>query len=277
MRKLLSANFSRLRKDLIFWIVMIGTTAGSVFLSYLNYQNSLRYTSDPVYVEDVLFNLFPMIAFVCAAFISLHLGTEFDENTIRNKLIVGHTRTEIYFANYLTCMAASLAFLLTILLFSGVTGYLFFKEFLTDGREVAFLILCCVLCTMVFSAISVGITMSIHKKAISVVAATLFMLGILYLASYMEGALSEAEMVYDGVTITMEGVQFGDLVPNPAYVSGSTRTVMEFLYDLLPTGQAIQLNNMDYERCMRWPWLSVLMLAVSTVLCYLPFRRRDIR
>lgn len=277
MSKLLSANFSRLRKDIVFWIAMLGMTVGSVIFSYLNYQTSLQYASDPVFVEDVLFNLFPMIAFVCAAFISLHLGTEFDENTIRNKLIVGHTRTEIFFASYLTCMAASLLLLFGILIFSGVTGYVFSKAFLLEKTQLAFLILCCILCTMVFSAICVGIAMNIQKKAIALVATTLFLLGILSLASYMEGALLEAEMTYDGVTITMDGVQFGDLIPNPAYVGGTTRKVMEFIYDLLPTGQVIQLNNMSFDRCLRWPWLSAIMLAVSTVLGYLPFCKRDIR
>lgn len=277
MRKLLSANFSRLRKDKIFWIAVLCMTVGSVFFSCLNYQTSMRYDSDPMYVEDVLFNLFPMIAFVCVGFIALHLGTEFDENTIRNKLIVGYTRTEIYFADYLACMAASLALLFAILLFSGVAGYIFFRAFLMDWSQLAFLILCCILCTMVFSAIGVGIAMNIHKKAISVVVALLFMLGLLYLASYMEGALLEAEMVYDGITITMDGVQYGDLIPNPAYVGGTTRTVMEFIYDMLPTGQAIQINNMSFDRCLRWPLLSVLMLVVATVAGYMPFRKKGIR
>lgn len=277
MTKLISANVSRLRKDIVFWLAMFGMTAGSVIFSYLNYQTSLRYISDPIYVEDVLFNLFPMIAFVCAAFISLHLGTEFDENTIRNKLIVGHTRTEIFFANYLTCMAASLLLLFGILIFSGVTGYYFFKVFMLEKTQLVFLILCCILCTMVFSAICVGFAMNIHKKAISVVAAGIFMLCILYLASYMEGALLEAEMTYDSVTTTMDGVQYGDLVPNPAYVGGTARKVMEFIYDMLPTGQAIQMNNMSFERCLRWPWLSAVTLTIATVLGYLPFRRRDIK
>lgn len=93
----------------------------------------------------------------------------------------------------------------------------------------------------------------------------------------MESALLEAEMTYDNITITMDGVQYGDLIPNPAYVGGTARKVMEFVYDMLPTGQAIQLNNMDFERCLRWPWLSAIVLAVSTVLGYLPFRKRDVK
>lgn len=277
MRKLLAANFSRLWKDTIFWLAMLCMTAGSVFFSYMNYQTSLRYDSDPIYVEDVLFNLFPMIAFVCAGFISLYLGTEFDENTIRNKLIVGHTRTEVFFSNYLTCMVASLELLFGILIFSGVTGYIFIKEFMMDWTQLAFLILCCILCTMVFSAICVGFAMNIHKKAISVVVTTLFMFGILFAASYIEGALMEAEMIYDFAVITMDGVQFGDLIENPAYVGGTARTVMEFIYDMLPTGQAIQLNNMTFDRCLRWPWLSAIMLILTTAAGYLPFRKRDVK
>ena len=277
MTKLLSANFTRLKKDTVFWLVMLCMAAGAVFFSYMNYQTSLRYDSDTRYVEEVLFNLLPMIAFVCAGFISLYLGTEFDDNTIRNKLVVGHTRTEVFCANYLTCMAASIALLLVILIFSGVTGYLLFKEFMMAWTELAYLCLCCILVTMVFSAISVTFAMNIHKKAICIVVAAVFMLVILYLASYMESVLSEPEMVYDGVTITMDGVQFGDLIENPAYVGDTTRKVLEWIYDMLPTGQAIQLNNMEFERCLRWPWLSVMMLAVATVSGYLPFRKRDIR
>lgn len=277
MRKLLSACFFRLRKDKTFWVAALSLAVCAVFFSYLNYQTSMRYDSDPLYVEDVLFNLFPMIAFVCAGFISLFLGTEFDENTIRNKLVVGHTRTQIYFANYLICMVVSLVLLFAILIFSGIAGYIFFRAFMMEWTELAFLILCCVLCTMVFSAISVSFAMNIHKKAFAIVAAVLFMFAILFAASYIEGALAEEEMVYDGVTITMDGVQFGDLVENPAYVKGSTRTIMEFIYDMLPTGQAIQINNMDFDRCLRWPVLSIIMLFAATFAGYLPFRKRDIR
>lgn len=278
MRKLLAANSARLKKDKIFWLSLICLSAASVFFSFLSYQTSMRFDYiSSYYDEDLLFNLLPMIPFVCAMFISLHLGTEFDENTIRNKLIVGHTRTEIYFANYLTCMFASLILLAAILLFSGVTGYIFFKEFLMGWTQIAFLILCCILITMVFSAICVGFAMSIHKKAGAVVVTILFMLGILYLASYMEGALLEGEMIYDGVTITMDGVQLGDLIENLNYVSGTARKVMEFFFDMLPTGQAIQMNNMSFDRCLRWPWLSVITLVITTFTGYLPFRKRDIR
>ena len=276
MRKLLSANFSRLWKDKIFLIAMVAVTVVSVIFSYLNFQTSIS-SEEPAYVENVLLNMFPVIAFVCVGFIAMFIGTEFDENTIRNKLIVGHTRTEIYFANYLVCMVASLLLLLGILLFSGITGYFLLKTFMLEWRQLAFLILCCILCTMVFSAICVGIVMNISKKAISLLIGLLLMFGLMMLTNYFEHSLAEGEMVYERVTMTAEGVQLGDLVPNPAYVGGTARKVMEFFFDLLPTGQATQINNMSFDRCTRWPALSIIALSFVTLAGYLPFRRKDVR
>ena len=73
---------------------------------------------------------------VSAVLIVLYLGTEFDENTVRNKLSVGHTRKEIYYANYLTCITFSLSLLLICLLSSGVAGYIFRQMYDRSGFEV---------------------------------------------------------------------------------------------------------------------------------------------
>lgn len=277
MRKLLSANFSRLWKNKIFWLAVAYMSLGSVFFSYLNYINSMKYSNNQIYVEDLLFNLLPMLSFVCVFFISLYLGTEFDDNTIRNKIIVGHTRTHVFFAEYVTCMVASILLAAAMLLFSGVSGYVFFHEFLLDWKTLTYMVLCSILLAAVFSAMCVGIGMNIHSKASSVVASLLFMFAILFLASYCGNALSAEPQTYSYVAVTVDGVQFCDLIDNPEYVSGFKRTVYQFIYDLLPTGQSIQLNNMEFENAARWPVLSAVMLAVSTAAGFIPFRKRDIR
>ncbi len=277
MHKLLSAFFSRLKKDVIFWVVLVVYSVLSLVSCLLTYQSSIQYPSDPVYVEDVLFNMIPALPFLCAAVIALFLGQEFDENTIRNKLTVGHTRTAIFFSAYAACTAASLALLVSTLILSGAAAFLCFKAFLLDWTKLIYLTACCVLITMVFSAICVAFCMNIQKRAISILISLVVMLVLLFAASYLEGALLEPEMTYDGISISMDGVQYGDLVKNPAYVSGSTRTVMELIFDMLPTGQALQLNNMEFERCARWLWMSALMLPIATLAGFLPFRKQDIR
>lgn len=278
MRKLLSASFSRLWKEKMFWIAFVFMSIGSACFSWMSYNTAMKNTGIEFYVEDMMFNMLPMIGFVFVFFISMRLGTEFDEHTIRNKLVVGYNRTQVYFAEYITCMTASLILLVVMLLCSTLSGWFFFRKFQSGWMEVAFLLLCCVLMASVFSAMSVGICMNVRNKATSLVASLVFLFAILLLASFCINVLAEEPMAYSSISITVEGgVQFGDLVENPAYIDGFQRTIYELLADILPTGQTIQLNNLDYERAVRWPLLSVIMLLVSTFAGYLPFRKRDIR
>lgn len=275
MRKLLAASFSRLWKEKIFWFVFLIMSIGSVCFNWIGYN---EINNPQIYVEDMIFCMLPMSGFVFALFISMRLGTEFEEHTIRNKLVVGYNRTQIYFAEYITCMVASIILLGIMLLFATVFGLLLSLEFQSGWMEIVFLLFCCVLIASVFSAMFVGISMNVGAKATSLVVSIVFLFAILLLASFCINALAEEPMAYSNITITVEdGVQFGDLIENPAYVDGTQRTVYELIADILPTGQSIQLNNLEFERAVRWPVFSLIMLVIATVAGYLPFRKRDIR
>ena len=275
MRKLLAASFSRLWKEKIFWFVFLIMSIGSVCFNWIGYN---EINNPQIYVEDMIFCMLPMSGFVFALFISMRLGTEFEEHTIRNKLVVGYNRTQIYFAEYITCMVASIILLGIMLLFATVFGLLLSLELQSGWMEIVFLLFCCVLIASVFSAMFVGISMNVGAKATSLVVSIVFLFAILLLASFCINALAEEPMAYSNITITVEdGVQFGDLIENPAYVDGTQRTVYELIADILPTGQAIQLNNLEFERAVRWPVFSLIMLVIATVAGYIPFRKQDIR
>ena len=275
MRKLITASFSRLWKEKLFWLVFAFMSIGSVCCNWLDYSGIYN---PQIYLEDVLFSMLPMSCFVFALFISMRLGTEFEEHTIRNKLVVGYHRTQVYFAEYITCMVASIILLGIMLLFSMSFGLLLSLEFQSDWYELVFLLFCCAMIVSVFSAIYVGISMNVGAKATSLVVSIVFVFAILLLASFCINALEEEPTAYSNITITVEdGVQFGDLIENPAYVDGTQRTVCELIADILPTGQTIQLHNLDFERAARWPVFSLMMLVIATVAGYIPFRKRDIR
>lgn len=275
MRKLLAASFSRLWKEKIFWFVFLIMSIGSVCFNWIGYN---EINNPQIYVEDMIFCMLPMSGFVFALFISMRLGTEFEEHTIRNKIVVGYNRTQIYFAEYITCMVASIILLGIMLLFATVFGLLLSLEFQSGWMEIVFLLFCCVLIASVFSAMFVGISMNVGAKATSLVVSIVFLFAILLLASFCINALAEEPMAYSNITITVEdGVQFGDLIENPAYVDGTQRTVYELIADILPTGQTIQMNNLEFERAVRWPVFSLIMLVIATVAGYIPFRKRDIR
>ena len=275
MRKLLAASFSRLWKEKIFWFVFLIMSIGSVCFNWIGYN---EINNPQIYVEDMIFCMLPMSGFVFALFISMRLGTEFEEHTIRNKLVVGYNRTQIYFAEYITCMVAAMMMLVVMLLFSMAFGLVLSLEFRSGRNEIILLVFCCVLIASVFSAMFVGISMNVGSKAASLVVSMAFLFAILFLASFCVNALEEGPMVYSNVVITAEnGAEFGDLIENPAYIDGTQRTVYELIADILPTGQTIQMNNLEFERASRWPVFSLIMLIIATIAGYIPFRKRDIR
>ncbi len=275
MCKLLSANLSRLWKENVFRLAFAFLSIESAVFGCMSFSTAMKNTQ--FYVEDMMFNMLPLMSFVIAIVISMHLGTEFDEHTMRNKMIVGHERAQIYFAEFITCSIASLVLLAVMLLVSTVSGWLLFHEFKSGWIEISFLLLCCLLMESVISAMMVGICMNVRSKAASIVVSVVFLLAILLLASFCINALAEPQTTYSYVEITMDGVQFGEQIENSAYIDGIQRTIYELIADILPTGQTIQLNNLEYTRAARWPLFSVIMLAIATIAGYMPFRKRDIQ
>lgn len=59
----------------------------------------------------------------------MFIGTEFSDGTMRNKLIVGHRRREIYFTNFLTCALSGIFFNLVYLALVSLIGIPLFGGF----------------------------------------------------------------------------------------------------------------------------------------------------
>ena len=122
MRKLITANFFRIRKDRFSWCV-VGII---VILSLVNVFNSARSCEAKaasgyvVSLDDYYFNQAPLIGAFLAILISMFLGTEFSEGTIRNKLCIGHKRDKIFLSNFISCALATIALTAVWLLISAL-------------------------------------------------------------------------------------------------------------------------------------------------------------
>ena len=101
MANLLAAEFHRIRRDPVSWLL-----AAAALISGLVFGLSGR--TDDVYV-------FPLFI-VQAVFISLSLGREYNDGTLRNKIIAGKTKTAIFLSKLLVSLAASLVFTVLFLL-----------------------------------------------------------------------------------------------------------------------------------------------------------------
>lgn len=275
MAKLLRANLSRLWKSRIFYVGLAFMLLLNVFL-VIDGWNSGR-QGYPESLEDMLFQNCIIIGFVCAVVVGMFLGTEYSDGTIRNKIAVGHTRASIYLANLIVCAAASALLLLISLALGFGLG-----SFLLDPLGLpmkALLLYTCIglMTTASFASIYTLVAMLSPSKASGAVLCLVLALCLLFAASAVEGTLTEPEMVQDFVMSVDGTPNLGEPHPNPRYVTGTKRTVLEVIYDILPTGQAFQISNNECAHPARLPAFSLLLTLATSAAGALLFRRRDLK
>lgn len=277
MSKLMSANLSRLRKDKIFWIGMLIMAVFSVVNMLNGCRQATRDMSEFGYaLEHYYFSGMPVIGIFIAVFTGLFLGTEYSDGTLRNKLIVGHTRINVYFSNLATTFIASLM-MLAVWFIGGLVGIPTLGVWRMGASWLMVYISISVLMIAAMCAIFTLVCMISANKAVTAVLCILLCLGIMLSGSMFYNALSEPEM-YSGMVITEEdGIRAGDPTPNPSYVSGAKRTVYEFMVDFIPAGQGIQMADLAVAHPVRM-MLSSVFIGITTALCgVLVFRRKDLR
>lgn len=278
MTKLLSAGFYRLFKSRVFWIMLVICILLQILVCVDNFRYERERPENTVILDDIVFSIVPAIGFISSALISLLLGEEYSDGVMRNKLTVGHRRSEIYFANLIVCTAGSFIMLAALFLSGGLLGFALFGGFTYDAGTVLWLVLCCFLLTAALSAIDVLVVMCCQNKAVAAVLSLALVLVMLFAGSYLDSVLNEPEMQYGAMVVHEDGVmEFVDPAPNPHYVSGMTRTVMAVTEDIIPMGQAIQINNFALERSARWPLLSIAVFTAVSALGYAIFKKKDIK
>lgn len=273
MNNLLRANFSRLRRDAIFWECMLTVLACSV--GFMIFWCLEEVKKDPVGdLDKYYFRLSPAMGFFYAVFICLFLSVEYSEGTIRNKLAVGHTRREVYLSNFLTVFTASLCIALAWLA-GGLAGVPFLG-FLSQGPAGTLLCIAVVIgYTAAFSAIYTYIGMLNDRRTATVIMISVWLL-LLLVVNYLESALYEQEFVSD-VLIYADGDLISKPRANPRYISGIQREIYQFILDFLPTGQANALYDANPKHPVQMLLSSVFVTVATTLSGLALFQRKDLK
>lgn len=276
MRKLLSANGRYLIKNRLFWIEILFCIVFSGWIMFANYSPEIQASAEPIHLESPFFIMYQILSIVFASAISLIVGTEYSDGTLRNKLIIGHTRTEIYFSILVSMLVTSLLAIVAHGIVSYGIGYFLFGAFQISAGELACAILCAIFANFVFTTLFVAIALNCSNKSISVVVSILSSIVIIVVSNIARSKLLEPETTYDGIVITANGVEFGNIIQNPNYVTGMARKLYEGLCNILPTGQLMQIQSLEFSHWPYWLLASIVLCVVLTFVGYLLFRKKDI-
>ena len=93
MCDLFLAGFNRLWRSRVFQICCLVSFAANVFVMLATYRQVLNYTElgleHSITLDSVFYGLVPVLGVMCAAFVSLFIGTEHSDGVMRNMLVVG--------------------------------------------------------------------------------------------------------------------------------------------------------------------------------------------
>lgn len=268
MRNLLSANFARLRRSRLFWIMEASVFAWGVLVSFIlkvNIQNGYPFDN----ANSYFFNEMTFIGITTACFSGFFIGTEYSDGTMRNKLMVGHSRVMVYLANLIVVLCAGIAQFVAYTLAALAAGPLFVGDMVWSGlyRPAETLALSLLsICTS--AAIAVLISMVIIEKSKAVLINALLSILLLAAGASALKGLMQSEMtkrVYiadtgeykytyeDNIPDDKEYVI--EEVPNPKYLRGMERKVYTCISAVLPTSQALSCaigesdhNENDFKR-----------------------------
>lgn len=279
MTQLLSAGFARLFKNKLFWFGSLLFTGFFVMLLIHNHQNMTAYPDIYHYTGDsLMFAPFQIIGLFASCYTGMFLGTEYRDGTLRNKLVIGRSRTEVYLSNLTVSFTASLltcAFSVLINLAVGVALFgapemTILQMLVTSGLGVLML--------AAFAGIFTLISMLIPSKSAGSVVNILLFFMFVFATAYVMNRLQATEFSMPGYSITIDGeLQPRDPVPNPFYLRGTARQLFEFVRDMLPTCQGAVLSGQMVERPLVMALSSLGITACTTVSGVFHFCRKDLK
>ena len=279
MIKLLKANLARLWKNKVFWL---GFLVLNVFC-IIQKIGLIQDTIEVHYLEETFWIQAYVLGIILSVFISLFIGAEYEYGTIRNKIISGYDRSEIYLANIFACIIAGWIMCMGCLISSLLVGVPFLGFFHIELSEILLQGICVFALSAAYTAIYCFFAMLIHNRTITAIACIMLSFLLLFSGTVVSNRLDESEYYYIpdaslGIG-EIDDVSNSEWIRNRDYLEGTKRRIYEIVFEVIPGGQSLQLSGMLNEQTSYIEMFSASLawIIISCGCGVLLFCRKDLR
>lgn len=286
MSKLLRSNFARLWKSRIFWLGMLFSAGLSALLVIARYEDIKRYSEiyavqDAIYrnADGLIFMGGLFLIFASAVFTGVFVGTEYSDGTLRNKLIIGHSRSSIYISNLIVCTTAGIIMHLTYIIITMLLGNLFLEDSALTFKKILLLTLMGTAAMIAVSSLLVMMSMLIHSKSTGSVVILISTMLMLFATMNISDRLSAPEYydIYESVDENTGRPIEVKKEKNSHYLTGTKRKVYEFLDDFLPTSQLYKSASLDSSKLDIALIYDGIIILITTTAGIAVFRRKNLK
>lgn len=262
MRNLIFANITRLKKSKLILVGIILSSLYTVFLLIMNYVEMINSNeSITISLNWFFFSSISVAAIFCPIYTGFFIGTEYNDGTIRNKLIAGHKRSNIYIANGITIFGIECFLFLVSAIMIIAFGIPLFGFNFDYPIQFIMHLFAGILMLVVFAALFTMISMIISNRTYSVATCLIIYAILFMITNYLRIAIF-SYYGEDGVILMKNDI---------------IRIFLEFLYDFLPTGQSFQISSGVILHMERFLIYSLVNIIIMTIIGMFIFTRKDIK
>lgn len=238
MIKLLNANIYRLKKSIVFWLLLLITAFMGILL-YINYNgiNPSSCVNCNNQLGIVFFGFNSLNWLILPIFISIFIGTEYDDGVIKNKIINGHKRSSIYISNLLVTIFVSFIYSLTYIISVIIIGSILENDITISINKFIFLLFDSFLLNIVTASLFTFVSMATSSKSISGIISLIIVIWSIIITSNIMSKMAEA--------------------------TGIIQIIYDFIINLLPYGQATQILNLNENYHILWLYSVVLIFIIN--------------
>ena len=274
MIRLLNAGFTRLRKNKVFWGITIFSIGFALLMIYTEYSDMKKYEK-VIEIEQLMLNYATMIGIVIAIFTSLFLGVEYSDGAIRNKISIGHKRTNIYLSNLAITIVTSLFSYVLFMIVIAIIGIPLFGGITMSMLVLLKLIGCIFVMILAYSSIFTFLAMIISNKTITSITSIMLAFGLMMATMVCFRIVDMQEYVQSASMV--DGEMKFEEIPNPKYPSEQKRKVYQTLLDINPAGQGFQLAGRTDANLKVLPLYSLGILVIFTGVGLVLFKKKELK
>lgn len=272
MHKLVVANLNRAWRGKLFFTalaIMLGTALITVL--------DARHIGpvDPFFTTYLLIVGSVILPLIMTIWVAVFIGTDYSDGTVRNKVIAGHTRWQIYGANLVACLAVVgllyAAYLVTAVGLARLTVSGFRLTAIWRGR-IGGQFLLIIFGLFSYTSLFVGFCMVLSNRT-AATAAVIFLFLTLLIGGGMASMKLAEPAVYTSYSDSGKPVQR----KNRSYLGGTKRQLVQTVTDMTPIGQTVRVITPGSSSLVVLVLYDMLIIGGATVLGGIIFKRRDLK
>lgn len=237
MINIIRVELKRLAHSKLFYI----TIAVSLLINYCICLSGTDYNDFDINGSLGLFS--GLYGVIGAPMTAMLIGEDFSCGTIRNKLIYGNTRTEVYITETIVCSLAGI--FIRTLMFAETFLYLYLKNIhiAADAGEMAKVITVCYIAVMVYTALLVMAAMLICEKTSTVIWSELMMILLMLSSGFVLDKKYDDKWQDNKAVLLLNSIlpysQTADMIGEESFEGGSEGSKILFSADENAVGTII--------------------------------------